>query len=70
MGLIASTVNPRAEDFQGNVQAMRALVEDLRVQVQRIKQGGGEKARARHLSRGKLLPRERVRRLLDPGSPF
>ena len=49
---------------------MRTLVEDLRGTVARIKEGGGEKARKRHTDRGKLLPRERVRRLLDPGAPF
>jgi 3-methylcrotonyl-CoA carboxylase beta subunit len=70
MSALASRVNPRTEAFQANARAMRALVEDLRAQVQRIKQGGGEVARQRHLGRGKLLPRERIRRLLDPGSPF
>ena len=49
---------------------MSALARDLRDQVHKIKQGGGERARERHLARGKLLPRERVRRLLDPGAPF
>jgi 3-methylcrotonyl-CoA carboxylase beta subunit len=49
---------------------MRTLVEDLQQRVQAIKEGGGERSRARHLARGKLLPRERIRRLLDPGSPF
>ena len=49
---------------------MRTLVEDLQRRVQAIKEGGGERSRARHLARGKLLPRERIRRLLDPGSPF
>ena len=49
---------------------MAALVADLREKVAAIEEGGGETARARHASRGKLLPRERVRRLIDPGSPF
>jgi 3-methylcrotonyl-CoA carboxylase beta subunit len=49
---------------------MRDLVEDLREQLARVREGGGEKARARHTERGKLLPRERVDRLLDPGAPF
>ena len=49
---------------------MAALVADLRAKVARIEQGGGEAARAKHVARGKLLPRERVRALLDPGSPF
>jgi 3-methylcrotonyl-CoA carboxylase beta subunit len=49
---------------------MRALVDDLRVLVARLAEGGGKTARERHLSRGKLLPRERIRALLDPGAPF
>jgi len=52
------------------VASMRALVADLRAQVARVVLGGGEVARARHVGRGKLLPRERVLELLDPGSPF
>src|SRR5207302_40106 len=48
----------------------RALVVDLRAKVGAIREGGGEEARRRHLARGKLLPRERVRALLDPGAPF
>jgi acetyl-CoA carboxylase carboxyltransferase component len=46
------------------------LVADLREKVAAVREGGGEAARRRHLARGKLLPRERVRALLDPGSPF
>ncbi|MDX1711327.1 MAG: carboxyl transferase domain-containing protein [Rhodovibrionaceae bacterium] len=49
---------------------MQAVVEDLKEKVAAIKQGGGERARQRHLDRGKMLPRERVRALIDPGSPF
>jgi len=49
---------------------MNALVDDLLEQVDRVRQGGGEGPRARHLARGKLLPRDRVRALIDPGSPF
>ena len=49
---------------------MAALVDDLRARIAEVEQGGGETARARHVGRGKLLPRERVRTLLDPGSPF
>ena len=49
---------------------MRALVEDLRTKVTDVAQGGGEVARARHTARGKLLPRDRVSQLLDPGTPF
>src|SRR3954453_12725143 len=49
---------------------MQALVADLREQLERVAPGGGERARARHVERGKLLPRERVDRLLDPGAPL
>jgi 3-methylcrotonyl-CoA carboxylase beta subunit len=70
MTALVSRVDPRSDAFRANAQAMRALVEDLQRQVQAVKDGGGERSRARHLARGKLLPRERVRRLLDPGSPF
>ena len=70
MAAIESKLNPRAEDFKANAQAMRALVEDLRAKVAQVALGGGDAARARHTSRGKLLPRDRVQLLLDPGTPF
>ena len=70
MTLLKSAVDPRAEEFRRNAEAMRAAVADLRAKVAEIKQGGGEAARQKHLARGKLLPRERVRALLDIGSPF
>ncbi|MGE0797368.1 MAG: carboxyl transferase domain-containing protein [Lautropia sp.] len=67
---IASKLNPRDAQFQANAAAMQALVDDLRAQTARVAQGGGEKARARHVGRGKLLPRDRVERLVDPGTPL
>jgi 3-methylcrotonyl-CoA carboxylase beta subunit len=70
MPVLQSAVRPRSESFRENAAAMRALVADLRAAVARVKQGGGEEACRRHTERGKLLPRERVRRLVDPGSPF
>ncbi|MCB1909433.1 MAG: methylcrotonoyl-CoA carboxylase, partial [Rhodocyclaceae bacterium] len=70
MSTIKSRINPRSEEFRANARAMQALVGDLRDQAARVALGGGEKARARHTSRGKLLPRERVNHLLDPGTPF
>jgi 3-methylcrotonyl-CoA carboxylase beta subunit len=70
VSVIASAISTRSEIFRANAESMQALVDDLQEKVQRVKQGGGEKARERHAGRGKLLPRERVRRLLDPGSPF
>jgi len=51
-------------------EAMQQLVDDLRGKVAKVMLGGGEKARAKHVARGKLLPRERVNKLIDPGSPF
>jgi len=67
---IRSQLNPRAEEFRTNEARMRSLVEDLRAKVARVALGGDEAARAKHTGRGKLLARERVRTLLDPGSPF
>jgi 3-methylcrotonyl-CoA carboxylase beta subunit len=70
MPAIESKLSPRDPTFVRNRDAMAALVADLRERIAAIEQGGGEAARARHVGRGKLLPRERVRTLLDPGSPF
>ena len=70
MTVLSSQVDTRSETFRKNADAMRALVADLRARTEKVRLGGGEEARKRHLSRGKLLPRERVRALLDPGSPF
>jgi 3-methylcrotonyl-CoA carboxylase beta subunit len=68
--VIDSSVNTRSEAYQANAAAMRKLVSDLRDRVARASLGGGEQARDKHLARGKLLPRDRVDSLLDPGSPF
>ena len=70
MSVIDSSVNTRSEAYQANAAAMRKLVSDLRDRVARARLGGGEQARDKHLARGKLLPRDRVDSLLDPGSPF
>ncbi|MEJ6021734.1 carboxyl transferase domain-containing protein [Ramlibacter sp. PS4R-6] len=70
MPILESQLNPRSAEFQSNAQAMRALVEDLAAQVAKAAAGGGEAARAKHTARGKLLPRDRVQMLLDPGTPF
>ncbi|KQM80445.1 carboxyl transferase domain-containing protein [Xylophilus sp. Leaf220] len=70
MSILSSRLNARSAEFQANAAAMRALVDDLHAQVARVAQGGGEAARAKHTARGKLLPRDRVEMLLDPGTPF
>jgi 3-methylcrotonyl-CoA carboxylase beta subunit len=70
MSIIESKISSRSAEFLHNREAMQALVDDLRQTVAGIAEGGGERARARHRSRDKLLPRERVNRLVDPGSPF
>ncbi|WP_426114009.1 carboxyl transferase domain-containing protein [Massilia sp. PWRC2] len=67
---IDSKLNPRSDDFQANVAAMQAVVDDLHAKVTAVAAGGGAAASARHVARGKLLPRERVQMLLDPGTPF
>ena len=68
--VLRSVVDPGSEAFKRNDEGHRELVADLRERLAEVALGGGQKARARHASRGKLLPRERVDRLLDPGSPF
>ncbi|MBL8335929.1 MAG: carboxyl transferase domain-containing protein [Rhodoferax sp.] len=70
MPVLESKLNPRSAEFQTHAQAMRALVADLNGQIARAQEGGGAAARAKHTARGKLLPRERVQMLLDPGTPF
>jgi len=70
MNVIHSTLDPRSGEFLANADAMGELAADLRQKVELVKQGGGEAARRRHEERGKLLPRERIRVLLDVGSPF
>src|SRR5262245_793346 len=70
MSVIESRLNPRSEDFKANAQAMQRLVDHLNAKLADIAQGGGEGPRAKHLARGKLLPRDRVEMLLDPGTPF
>jgi 3-methylcrotonyl-CoA carboxylase beta subunit len=70
MTTLATSLDPRSEGFRANAAAMRALVDDLRAKTEAIALGGDAASRQRHLGRGKLLARERVRTLLDPGSPF
>jgi 3-methylcrotonyl-CoA carboxylase beta subunit len=70
MSVIASQLDTRSSEFQAGSASLRALVDDLHRQLAHSAEGGGEKAREKHTARGKLLPRERIRALLDPGSPF
>ena len=70
MSVLQTQLNNRSADFLNNAAALQAVVDDLRVQLKKSAAGGGEKARAKHVARGKLPPRERVQMLLDPGTPF
>ena len=70
MTILETKLNARSHDFQVNAAAMRGLVDDLNARVTQVEMGGGEAARAKHTARSKLLPRDRVQMLLDPGTPF
>ena len=70
MSVIKSALNTRSEEFKANAAAMQVLVDDLREKSALVARGGSEDARAKHLARGKLLPRDRVNALLDPGASF
>src|SRR5512134_750393 len=70
MSILSSQINPRSEEFRASSDAMRAMVADLKDKIAKLAEGGGAEARAKHVARGKLLPRDRVQMLLDPGTPF
>ncbi len=70
MTKIVSQINCASEEFKTNQAAMQALINELETVIRTISQGGNEASRSRHIKHGKLLPRERLQRLLDPGSPF
>ena len=70
MGVLRSKVIAGSAPFSANRTAHLAAIAEIEQTAARLEQGGGETARARHVERGKLLPRDRVQRLLDPGSPF
>ncbi|WP_353134334.1 carboxyl transferase domain-containing protein [Limnohabitans sp.] len=74
MTVLHTQLNPRSADFVANATAMRAMVDDLKAHLEKIAVGGATEssraARAKHVARGKLLPRDRVQMLLDPGTPF
>jgi len=70
MPVIQSQLSPASETFKANAERMRALVADIADKATTVERGGSEEARERHVSRGKLLPRERLAQLLDTGAPF
>ncbi|HEU5349430.1 MAG TPA: carboxyl transferase domain-containing protein, partial [Ktedonobacterales bacterium] len=70
MSILPTTVDIHSAEFQRNMAAMRRLLDEFESRQQQVRQGGSERARQRHIARGKLLPRERVELLLDPGTPF
>ncbi|MGB6319913.1 MAG: carboxyl transferase domain-containing protein [Xanthobacteraceae bacterium] len=70
MAVITSSVDCTSKEFRANQAAMRALIAELDTRRAKAAEGGPQRARERHIARGKLLPRERVMTLLDPGAPF
>ena len=70
MDILESELDPQSEQFQQNTAHNRALVAQLRACLAQVRQGGGAKAQQRHAEQGKLVVRERIDRLIDPGSPF
>lgn len=70
MTRLTSAIDPASPEFAANKANMDSLISDLRERVAKIELGGGDKARERHTSRGKLLPRDRINHLLDAGTPF
>jgi 3-methylcrotonyl-CoA carboxylase beta subunit len=70
LAILSSSIDKNAADFRANAERMRALVSELRARRAEAALGGSERARERHVGRGKLLPRDRVMTLIDPGSPF
>ncbi|WP_421291421.1 carboxyl transferase domain-containing protein [Aeromonas taiwanensis] len=70
MSRIHSRLDRASPDYEANQAAMQVLVDDLNARLEEIALGGGAANNARHQARGKLLPRERINQLLDPGSPF
>ena len=70
MPVIHSQISPASDAFKTNAARMKALVADVAARAETVARGGSEEARQRHVSRGKLLPRDRLAQLLDAGSPF
>ncbi len=70
MAQLASNLSAQTPEFKENNKAIATVVDDFKEKLHIIQQGGSENARAKHLARGKMLPRDRVKNLIDPGSPF
>ena len=70
MPALVSRLDVKGAGYRASSERMRELVDELRARTAAARNGGGARARERHVARGKLLPRERVDRLLDPGAPF
>ena len=70
MAILSSSIDKNAAEFRANAERMRALVAQLQTRRAEAALGGSERARERHVARGKLLPRDRVMNLIDPGAPF
>ena len=70
MAILSSTIDSNSAEFRANAEKMRALTAELQARRAEAALGGSEKSRERHVGRGKLLPRDRVMNLIDPGSPF
>src|SRR5581483_10137998 len=70
VSILKSSIDSNSAEFRANAQAIRALTAELQARRVEAAAGGPQRARERHVARGKLLPRERVMNLIDPGSPF
>ncbi|MGD9742167.1 MAG: methylcrotonoyl-CoA carboxylase, partial [Dongiaceae bacterium] len=70
MPILSSAVNPDSDEFRNRADAMAAEVAKITALEAEIRLGGEAGAREKHVARGKLLPRERVRGLIDPGTAF
>ena len=70
MPILTSSLDPKSEKFKANAAALKSLTKELHAKIEAAKMGGSETARKKHLGRGKLLPRDRVQNLVDPGSHF
>ncbi len=70
MPILETKINLTLDDFLNNAKTMQGLVDDLKEKIKKIELGGGELARKKHTDRAKLLPRDRVQLLIDPGTPF